>query len=69
MATREEKTERRWLVVRGMLVSLVLYTIVVLGLFIYKDINPLDNLNTMVFGLVGTLGLGNWMTKPAKDDE
>lgn len=69
MATKQEKTERRWLVVKGLLIGLIIYTITIVGMHLFKiDISPLDHLTTMVFGLVGGMGIGNWVTKPTEDD-
>ena len=69
MATKAEKTERRWLVIKGLLVGLVIYTIIIVGMHLFKiDITALDHLTTMIFGLVGGMGIGNWMTKPYDDD-
>jgi len=70
MATRTEKTERRWLVIKGLLIGLVIYTITIIGMHLFKiDITALDHLTTMIFGLVGGMGIGNWMTKPYGDDD
>lgn len=69
MASKAEKTERRWVVVKSLLVGLVIYIVTIIGMHLGKiDITPLDHLTTMIFGLVGAMGVGNWMTKPYADD-
>jgi hypothetical protein len=70
MASKSEKTERRWIVIKSLLIGLVIYTIAIIGMHLGKiNITPLDHLTTMIFGLVGAMGVGNWMTKPIEDDE
>lgn len=69
MATKAEKNDRRWLVIKGMLVGLVLYVVALLGMFVSgMGIGQLDHVTTMVFSLVGGLGASNWMSKPSEDD-
>ena len=62
------KDERRWAVIKDTLIVLGVYVVIMLGLFyIGKDITQLSTLTTLMFGLVGVLGIGNWMTKPSKE--
>lgn len=69
MATRAEKNDRRWLVIKGLLIGLAIYTLTIAGMFIGGlSILQLDHLTTMVFGLVGGFGVSNWMSKPSEDD-
>ena len=69
MATKSEKTDRRWHVVITTLAALLAYVIAYIIMFLVSmDVAVLNHLSTLVFGIVGGLSLGNWMTKPYDDD-
>ena len=70
MATKAEKSERRWVVIQGMLIGLGLYTLALVGMYVGGgvEVNELNHLTTMVFSLVGGLGVSNWMSAPTEDD-
>lgn len=69
MATKQEKTERRWKVVKGILIYIAAYGVLLICLHLYGiSITELDMLTGALFGS-GVIGIvGNWVSKPVDDD-
>jgi hypothetical protein len=69
MATIEEKTERRWWVVKAILASLAIYVISLLVLFYFKlQVTELNTLTMSIFSFAGGIGIANWFSSPSHDE-
>ena len=68
MATMAEKTERRWLVIKGILWYLAVYGITVVALFASGfEVSKLSTLTELLYG-TSVIGIvGHWFSAPAKD--
>jgi hypothetical protein len=70
MATKEQKVERRWRIVKSILLFNALWAIAVFSAFLYAyDVTKLDIISGALFGS-SVMGLiGNWMSTPTGDSE
>ena len=68
MATMAEKTERRWLVIKGILWYLAAYGITVVALFASGfEVSKLSTLTELLYG-TSVIGIvGHWFSSPTKD--
>ena len=69
MATKTEKTERRWRIVVAILVYNAIWGLCVFWAFMEdKDVSKLDVITGALFGssIIGIIG--NWFSKPTEDD-
>jgi hypothetical protein len=70
MATKEQKTERRWRVIKYILLYNAFWGIAVFSSFLFDyDVTKLDVISGALFGS-SVIGLiGNWMSTPTPDDK
>lgn len=69
MATKSEKSERRWMVIKAILWFLLGYSIAVFALlWFHYDVSKLDVMTGAVFGSSVIGIVGHWMTTPTGDD-
>lgn len=69
MATKAEKTERRWKVLIAILIYNGLWGIAVYFAFLFgHDVTKLDVISGALFGSSVVGIVGNWMSKPTEDD-
>lgn len=68
MATMAEKTERRWLVIKGVLYYLAAYGIALIILFLMGfEVSKLSTLTELLYG-TGVIGIvGHWFSFPTND--
>lgn len=70
MATKEEKTERRWKVIKYLLLYNAFWGIAVFIAFLSDyDITKLDIISGSLFGSSVVGLVGNWMSSPTEDDK
>lgn len=68
MATVEEKTERRWWVVKGILYYLAAYGSIVVAAFLFGfDVGELSALTNSLFGAGFATMMGHWFSAPRRD--
>jgi uncharacterized membrane protein YdjX (TVP38/TMEM64 family) len=70
MATKAEKTERRWQVIKGILFFLLSYAIAIVTMHVSGvAIEPLNTLTQFLYG-TSVIGIvGNWFSAPTEDDK